>query len=60
MRTAWAAFAKDPYNGLKQKFGWPEYNVDKATLVRLGFNNEPGTHLVIPGALDGAYSVLTA
>jgi carboxylesterase type B len=26
MRAAWAAFAKDPWNGLSLGFGWPLYN----------------------------------
>lgn len=32
---AWAAFAKDPKNGLLQ-YGWPTYDPEKMTLVKMG------------------------
>ncbi|AEO64661.1 uncharacterized protein THITE_2037188 [Thermothielavioides terrestris NRRL 8126] len=44
MRSAWAAFAKDPANGLS-KLGWPRYQAEGETLVRIGFENRTGTNL---------------
>lgn len=35
MQLAWAAFARDPENGLK-KLEWPEYDVQQKSLVVLG------------------------
>lgn len=52
MRGAWAAFIKDPKQGLVS-YGWPPYNPTAQTVVRIGFNNETGTNLVSPGSLDG-------
>lgn len=36
--TAFAAFVKDPDNGLS-KLGWPQYKPGTDSLIRLGFNN---------------------
>lgn len=42
MRGAFAAFAKDPSEGLltygKENEGWPKYDPNGKTLVRLGYN----------------------
>jgi carboxylesterase type B len=35
MQGAWAAFARDPENGLQ----WPRYDENADTLVKLGFGN---------------------
>ncbi len=35
IQSAWAAFARDPENGLV----WPQYDPDSDTLVKLGFEN---------------------
>jgi len=53
MRGAWAAFAKDPVNGLtKYEDGWPKYNPIDRTLIRIGFNNTIGSNLGIGNQYD--------
>lgn len=53
MRGAWAAFAKDPVNGLNTyEGGWPQYDVSGETLIRLAFNNLTGTNTVSPFLYD--------
>jgi carboxylesterase type B len=57
-RGAWAAFAKDPVNGLKSYSGgngtgWPTYNPGGDTLVRLAFANQTGPNLAIGNMYDG-------
>jgi len=55
MRGAWAAFAKDPVNGLTSyQGGWPMYNPAGNTLIRLAYNNVTGTNLAMPILYDGA------
>lgn len=45
MRGAWAAFAKDPKQGLlRYRDGWPMYKPNERTLVGLGLNNAVGAH----------------
>lgn len=40
MTGAWAAFAKDPVNGLKSgNYGWPEYQPSGQSLIRLAFED---------------------
>ena len=51
MRGAWAAFAKDPQKGLT-KYGWPEYDTKKDTLIRLGYENITGTNVINPYRYD--------
>lgn len=46
MRGAWAAFAKDPKEGLKTyEDGWPVYNPKEDTLIRLAYHNMTGANL---------------
>ena len=53
IQGAWAAFAKDPFNGLKTyKGGWPLYNPAKKSLVRLAYNNRAGANLAFPSEYD--------
>lgn len=55
MRGAWAAFAKDPANGLKNyQGGWPTYDPAGNTLIRLAYNNVTGTNLAMPNVYDSA------
>jgi cholinesterase len=53
MRGAWAAFAKDPENGLQcYGGGWPEYNTQGKTLIRLAYNDTLGFNVVYPSLYD--------
>ncbi|MCJ1377664.1 hypothetical protein MMC17_000760 [Xylographa soralifera] len=52
MMHAWAAFAKDPENGLRERLGWPVYNTSGETLVRLGYGDETVASFVSPAAYD--------
>ncbi|KAK2608316.1 hypothetical protein N8I77_006934 [Diaporthe amygdali] len=56
MRAAWAAFAKDPYNGLAdEKFGWPVLptnDVDEAQTVVLGQGNATEASFELSSARD--------
>ena len=55
MRGAWAAFAKDPVNGLRSGgYAWPEYEPAQETLVRLAFGNMTGDHLAMGEMYDAA------
>lgn len=52
MRGAWAAFIKDPKQGLVS-YGWPAYQPALPTVVRLGINNATGTNLASAAMFDG-------
>ena len=57
LRGAWAAFAKDPVNGLKSYgggngTGWPTYDPVGNSLIRLGFANQTGPNLALGDAYD--------
>jgi hypothetical protein len=49
MQSAWAAFARDPVNGLS----WPEYAPEGQTLVKLGLNGSTGAVLGKGDEYDG-------
>lgn len=51
MRGAWAAFVKDPKQGLVT-YGWPAYQPTQATVVRLGINNATGPNAASPAMFD--------
>ncbi|KAH7169868.1 carboxylesterase [Dactylonectria macrodidyma] len=54
LRSAWAAFSKDPAHGLlSYEDGWPKYEPTEETLVRLAFGNKTGTNLALGNAYDG-------
>jgi carboxylesterase type B len=51
MMGAWAAFGRDPQNGLTN-YGWPVYSVDGNTLVELALDNNPEPSFVAPSTYD--------
>ncbi|KAH8422568.1 uncharacterized protein LDX57_000321 [Aspergillus melleus] len=59
MASAWVAFARDPQKGLT-KFGWPQYDAKKNTLIGLAHKNSVKAEFLNPSdfqegcaALDG-------
>lgn len=53
MRGAWAAFARDPINGLQgYEDGWPRYSVLEPSLIRIGYENHTGANLVFGNYYD--------
>ena len=59
MRGAWAAFARDPFNGLTS-YGWPEYSAKEPSLVRLAYRNQTGPNVGIGEEYDGGCRALSA
>ncbi|KAI9686406.1 MAG: hypothetical protein M1822_003751 [Bathelium mastoideum] len=55
---AWATFAKDPVNGLVDVLGWPKYDPNSPTLIRLGYNNTPTAEFVDPQLYDSPCAAL--
>jgi cholinesterase len=53
VQSAWAAFAKDPVNGLAGAgLGWKTYDPAAATLLRLGWQNDSAVNYTIPQVYD--------
>lgn len=51
IQGAWAAFGRNPKKGLSA-YGWPEYDSDCPSLVRLGYENQPVPSIVDPDVYD--------
>ncbi|KAI1321702.1 cholinesterase precursor [Xylariaceae sp. FL0255] len=51
MMRAWAAFARDPSEGLKA-YGWPSYNTIEESLVQLALSDERQPVFISPQAYD--------
>ena len=54
MMWAWGIFVKDPAAGLSDRLFWPGYHLGGNTLVRLGYELNPGPSFVRPGIFDAA------
>lgn len=53
IQGAWGFFAKDPVNGLSNyDCGWPLYDPDEESLIRLAYHNLVGTNLALPEIYD--------
>ncbi|KAJ6452477.1 carboxylesterase [Mycena sanguinolenta] len=57
MRAVWGAFARDPAKGLNVA-GWPRYDAQKETLVRIAFEDEEEVSFVNPGIYDAPCAAL--
>lgn len=62
MQRAWAVFCEDPRKGLVEAaagVGWPEFDPESRSLVRVAVGNRPGVDFVDPGVYDGACGNVT-
>ncbi|KAJ0311081.1 hypothetical protein COL516b_001784 [Colletotrichum fioriniae] len=59
MQSAWAAFAKDPADGLSSVLGWPRYDPEEESLVLLAVDNNPEPQFVKPSTFDAPCSTIT-
>ncbi|KAH8728583.1 carboxylesterase-like protein [Phaeosphaeriaceae sp. PMI808] len=51
MQSAWAAFVKDPANGM-HTFGWPKYMAAEDTVVQIGSHSTSNVEFVSPKLYD--------
>lgn len=58
MQRFWAAFADDPRSGLS-RMGWPEFDPDSESLMRLAHSDDPMPSLVRPDLYASACSTVT-
>ncbi|KAL1963028.1 hypothetical protein VTN77DRAFT_8776 [Rasamsonia byssochlamydoides] len=57
MQAAWASFVSDPAEGLT-KFGWPVFDPNGNTLIRLGYLNDPTPSFINPAVYDTVCAAL--
>ncbi|KAI1854333.1 hypothetical protein JX265_012502 [Neoarthrinium moseri] len=57
MMGAWAAFARDPVQGLAE-YGWPSYETSRETLVELALENNLQPVFVDPQVYDAACPIV--
>lgn len=59
MQGAWAAFARDPVAGLSE-YGWPQFNPNTESLMRLGIEGPPVGDLASAADFDGGCGAVFA
>lgn len=52
MQRAWAAFAREPGEGVTAEMGWPKYEAEAETLILLGYNSTAEVRVVGPALYD--------
>lgn len=57
VQRAWAKFAADPAEGLS-RLGWPEYDPEEESLVRIAYANRPRVDFVSPTVYDAPCSTV--
>jgi hypothetical protein len=61
MRSAWAAFVRDPETGLVEPpVHWKPYNPEKQSLIRIAFNDATGPNYSDTALYDYICPLLTA
>lgn len=59
MQKAWASFARSPESGLEEELGWPVFDPETESLVRLAFQNDGKATFVKPGVYDAGCGNVT-
>lgn len=52
LQNMFAAFIRDPENGLEKDMGWPKFDLNTTSLVKLFTNNTLDVDFVDPGIYD--------